>query len=99
MLGSAVAMSTSSSSDEESSPSSSLGLRLLFTPLGGARFVMRLLGATCVLGSSGLFGRVRSRNLNGDVEEGASAWAIGGDGSCVGAGGGVSIDWRARQVE
>lgn len=38
--------------------------------------------------------RARKRSLNG--EEGGSACVSGGEGSCVG---GVSMDWRARQVE
>lgn len=38
----------------------------------------------------------RRRSLNGD---GARACVVGGEGSWVGAGGGESMDWRARQVE
>lgn len=39
--------------------------------------------------------RARRRSLKGEV--GTSAYVVGGDGSWVG--GGVSMDWRARQVE
>ena len=99
MLGPAAAAVFSSSEEyEESSSTSSRARLLLFAPRGGVRLVMRFRGAMCVVESSTLLGRVRRRNLNGEVE-GASACVIGGEGSCVGGGGGVSMLCNARHVE
>jgi hypothetical protein len=60
------------------------------------RLVIFLRGVRIELEFVGVSPRARKRNLNG---EGARACVVGGDGSCVGAGGGESMDCRARQVE